>query len=218
MEPENFESYLTAEELENYKQNLIARDCPWSYEDFVQRCTKDNVVKGAFPWSETSEGHRYWFKINERIVNNMPLPQPDESEDVFEVPKGVDFMQFFTAEQWKELTEIAMEFMGVKEYQHWMNSYYTNLGSFIYSGIPAKDHALFIQNMRMAESPSYRKSRGYVVTPGEFMTKKPPFTDYGYIMPVADKTTDSGAQSYTWSEEFMLKMTAQAYAQIQKLL
>jgi hypothetical protein len=211
MEPEKFESYLTAEELENYKKNLIARDCPLSYERFVKQSTKESVVGGAFPWIETPEGADYWIEINRRVRSDMPITVKEEV--VFDIPKGVDYMQFFTAEQWKELTEIAMETLGMEGYQDWMNSHHVSIGSFIYSAIPTKKQSRFVQNIRIADSHTYRTSRGYVITPGEFMTKESATTDHDDVISV--KRPDA---TYTWSEEFMMEMTTKVYEQIQKSL
>jgi len=213
MEPEKFESYLTAEELENYKKNLIARDCPLSYERFVKQSTEDVVVGGAFPWMDTPEGADYWIEINRRVKSDMPITLPVKEEVMFDIPKGVDYMQFFTAEQWGELTAIAMETLGIKGYQDWMNSHHVSIGSFIYSAIPTKKQSRFVQNIRIADSSTYRESRGYKIVPGEFMTKDSATTDHDHVISV--KRPDA---THTWSEEFMMEMTAKVYEQIQKLL
>ncbi len=224
MEPRKFEAYLTAEELENYKRNLAKHlsktGSPWTYEEFVKRSEKRHIIGGAFPWIETPEGADYWIEINRRVQLDMPVTTPVKEEVVFEIPRGVDYMQFFTAEQWGELTEIAMEALGMGEYQYWMNSHHVSIGSFIYSAIPTKKQSRFVQNIRIAESSTYRESRGYVITPGEFMTKKSALRDYGHIMPAVDKeiasVTMEPSIGTTWSEEFMLKMTAKVYEHIRK--
>lgn len=221
MEPEKFESYLTAEELKNYKRNLEKHlskiGSPWTYEEFVKRSEERTVITGAFPWTETPENHDYWVEINRRVELDMPVGTPIEEEEVvFDIPKGVDYMQFFTADQWGELTAIAMEALGIERYQDWMNRHHVGIGSFIYSAIPTKKQSRFIQNIRIADSDSsaYRESRGYVVTPGEFMTKKSALTDY------VDLTSEPfiGTDSYTWADEMMIKMTAKLYEQIRKNL
>lgn len=225
MEPEKFESYLTAEELENYKRNLAKHlnkvGSSWTYEEFVKRSNEDNVIRGAFPWVETPESHDYWIEIDRRVELDMPVGTPIEKEEVgFDIPKGVDYMQFFTAEQWGELTAIAMETLGMERYKDWMNSYHFSIGNFIYSAIPTKKQSRFLHNIRIADSPIYRESRGYVITPGEFMTKKSPLSDYGHIMPAVDKeiasVTMEPSIGTAWSDEFMLKMTAKVYEHIRK--
>jgi hypothetical protein len=134
--------------------------------------------------------------------------EPEKSE-----LKGFDFMQFFTAEQWGELTSIGMEHLGMYHYQLWMDNYYTNIGSFIYNGVPTRKQSRFRQNIRMADSDAYRKSRGYKIVPGEFMTKESATTDHDHVISV--KRPDV---VHTWSDEFMMEMTTKVYAQIQKLL
>jgi len=134
--------------------------------------------------------------------------EPEKSE-----LKGFDFMQFFTAEQWGELTSIGMEHLGMYHYQLWMDNHYTNIGSFIYNGVPTRKQSRFTQNVRIADSAAYRKSRGYVITPGEFMTKDSATTDHDHVISV--KRPDA---THTWSEEFMMEMTAKVYEQIQKSL
>jgi hypothetical protein len=215
MEPEKFESYLTAEELENYKRNLAKNlskvGYSLTYEEFVERSEKRNVIGGAFPWIETPERADYWIEINRRVQLDMPVTAPVKEEVVFDIPRGVDYMQFFTAEQWTDLTEIAMETLGMERYQDWINCHHVSIGSFIYSAIPTKKQSRFVQNIRIAESPTYRESRGYVITPGEFMTKKSATTDHDHV--ISAKRPDA---TYTWSEEFMLKMTGRIYEQLRK--
>jgi hypothetical protein len=162
MELEEFESYLTAEELNYFKENLIGTDMPVVYEAFVKSIDDaGSVITGAFNWSRSPQGHVYWSSISMRIyLAQKPLA------------KGIDYMQYFTAEQWKELTTLVMEHLGTKEYQAWIDSPYTNILSFISSALPTKHQQRFVQNVRVAEIDGYRMSRGFNVIPGRFMTRK----------------------------------------------
>jgi hypothetical protein len=160
MEPEKFESYLTAEELTQFKKNYKETDYDMSYEAYVVRQKLTDVITGGFDWSGSPQGHQYWSDVQARLTMHAQLP------------KGVDYMQYFTAIQWKALTELVMENLGVELYEKWMNDSYANIESFIYKGLPTKHQANFMFNIRMADTLYYRASRGYKVKHGQFLTKE----------------------------------------------
>ena len=159
MEVEEFESYLTMDELANFKKALING----SYRTHVESEKADSVISRAFLWASSEQGNNYWFEIQQRLRRGEPLTSS--------YMKGHQYMGFFTAEQWSNLCAIAMEFLGVKNYQKWMESAHVNITQFLGKGVPTSKQSQFMTNIRVADNSTYRLSRGYQVTPGEFLTK-----------------------------------------------
>ena len=161
MKVEEFEHYLTKDELANFKK-LLKRE-ERDYHAHVKLERADSVISRAFLWAGTDEGQNYWFEIQQRLRKGEPLTSS--------YMKGHQYMRFFTAEQWSNLCAIAMEFLGVKNYQKWMESVHVNITQFLGNGIPTGKQSQFMTNIRVADSSTYRVARGYQVKPGEFLTK-----------------------------------------------
>lgn len=158
MDVEEFESYLTMDELANFKKILKG-----SYRMHVESEKADGVISRAFLWANTEQGNNYWYEIQQRLRKAEPL-----------IPlhmKGHEYMRFFTASQWGELCSYAMSHLGSENYGPYMNARYATIGSFISQGVPTQYQSKFIINVRIADSSIYRATRGYQVTPGEFLTK-----------------------------------------------
>lgn len=159
MKVEEFESYLTMDELANFKKILKE-----SYHMRVESEKADSVIARAFLWADTDEGHDYWSEIQDRLRKGKPLTSG--------YLKGHQYMQYFTADQWSNLCAIAMEFLGTEVYSKWMEGTYVNMTNFMGCGIPTSKQSQFITNIRVADSTIFRLTRGYKVKPGEFMTKE----------------------------------------------
>jgi len=162
MEVKEFESYLTMDELANFKKNVEEKKLI-KYHEYIQLKDAKNVIAGAFGWADSEQGHAYWSEIQNRLTKGEPLTSG--------YLKGHKYMRYFTADQWSELCTIAMEFLGIELYSKWMEGTYTNMTNFLGCGIPTSKQSKFVNNIRVADSKSYRMSRGYQVTPGEFLTK-----------------------------------------------
>lgn len=166
MDVEEFETYLTMDELANFKRNLqeLRRaESKVDYEDYVKRMEYGDVVTSGFTWNDAPEGPEYWIEICARIIDRRPL--------INRHMRGHDYMQFFTAEQWSKLCAIAMEFLGAQAYNRWMESKFINITSFLGCGIPTSKQSQFITNIQIADSTTFRMSRGFMVKSGEFLTK-----------------------------------------------
>lgn len=166
MEVEEFESYLTMDELANFKKSLAERRLggPKNYHEHVEESDSDNVVTSAFVWTDTAQSLEYWRNIEERFKKGEPLTSG--------YLKGHQYMQYFTANQWSDLCAIAMEFLGTEVYSKWMEGTYVNMTNFLGCGIPTSKQSQFITNIRVADSTIFRLTRGYQVKAGEFLTKE----------------------------------------------
>ena len=159
MKVEEFENYLTIDELAKFK-NILKE----SYHMRVESEKADSVIARAFLWSNTDEGHNYWSEIQDRLRKGKPLTSG--------YLKGHQYMQYFTANQWSDLCAIAMAFLGTEVYSKWMQGTYVNMTNFLGCGIPTSKQSQFITNIRVADSTIFRLTRGYQVKAGEFLTKE----------------------------------------------
>lgn len=158
MDVEEFEHYLTSDELANFKKILKG-----SYRTHVESEKADSVISRAFLWAGSEQGNSYWYEIQQRLRKGEPLTSG--------YLKGHQYMRYFTTVQWGHLCGIAMNFLGAEGYQKWMESVHANIIQFLGCGIPTSEQSRFTLNIRVADSSTYRLSRGYHVTPGEFLTK-----------------------------------------------
>lgn len=166
MEVEEFESYLTMDELANFKRNLekLRGSAPKiDYDTYVKRMEYGDVVTGAFAWSDAPEGLDYWVEICSRLIERRSL--------INRHMRGYDYMQFFTAEQWSKLCAIAMEFLGTEVYDTWMESKFISITNFLGCGIPTSKQSEFITNIKVADNTTFRMMNGFIVKSGEFLTK-----------------------------------------------
>ena len=73
---QEFESKLSAKELQEFKENLanpmvrVVSHGSETIEQYLNTCDEDydleDFVGGAFLWYKTSQGHAYWKKISQR--------------------------------------------------------------------------------------------------------------------------------------------------------
>lgn len=62
------ETYLTQEEQVLWHINHIN-----GHNDTIYHVTDGDVITGAFGWTETPEGHSYWYSIYNRVNNDIRI-------------------------------------------------------------------------------------------------------------------------------------------------
>lgn len=64
---QEFESKLSAKELQEFKENLAKNPKNWSYGIFIKsRHGFGDAISSAFMWYGTTQGFDYWSKISQR--------------------------------------------------------------------------------------------------------------------------------------------------------
>lgn len=167
MEIEEFESYLTKDELVNFKRNLKelrGSSAKIDYDAYVKRMEgTGDVITSAFTWNDAPEGPDYWIDIAARLYERKLLINP--------VMKGQDYMQYFTASEWAALCKKAIAVHGHTTYASLMDRTYDTLGIFItkivkkeaWRGVP-----------KLYADVMSRKKDSSKITPGEFYQKPKP--------------------------------------------
>lgn len=136
MEPEELERLFTPEELECFKTNVREHRV---YNDFVQylrviaKGDVNELVSGAFTWSETPEGHDYWSRISSELPERIEsaTANPDDLKEERYNLKGYEYMKYFKATEWTRLGKKSLAVHGFEKYTSLMEDDYPTLGKFI---------------------------------------------------------------------------------------